>query len=928
MEATHYFLTQDGQLKAVAPGGLELAKDSGWKPVGTDLEEARALRDAGSTTGQLKTAASGFASGAIDAITAIPRAASALGSAALGTENPLADMTGRGALETGAYVAGGEGIEGAKAAQKFAAAERIRATMNPGTALASSMVGQVAGAVATSGIGAGLGSMATKGLGGGLAARIAGGAVTGAFEGAPLNLVAAQDQAYIDNRQLTGEQALAAMGTGALLGGGLGVAARGLGELGTVFRRTPIEEAEASAATKANHWSSAPIEEGEAGAAAGTREAIFEEAAPKESLLRRATRTSDEAINNSVTTTLRQEAMPETASYVRKAIGGENIAEIRSVEQGEAARELRTHINQMEEATSNLTPEWRELKASNVAKTIATGDEAFTAQSELAQNQIGTIRAKIDELRGDPLGYSQVGLKKLDDKVALAERKLGAAIESGKGEELMVTLDGLKRDMGPHGRGGDFGMSQAERATKNEVRGLYEDLRQSLMTDTWGEAGQMQRDVNAPFTKWLGTKKLFDQRFLTETGREGWERTVGADPAKIEPYVAGLGKSRNDLTHSVIEQHIASTQELATALAKAGELTADKAAELASIKTAAEGFSQTIERVQSKVGSINQAADFVVAHADSSSGVGKAIIGHVLGGPAGAAAGYALNLTNITKRIAVEQMAERAQKVLGSTLDGFFTGIRTATAGGGELAGKVAESAGRFAKPIPILTSLELFQGKHATPEAAYKARVSEVLQADANYGQKIRDNAGRVFGAVADSDPHSVGAAVIATTKSIQLLKATLPAPLLASNSLTPQASRPMPSRMEIQQYADTWMAVSKPLEVLKQIPQGTPTQAQMAAIKQIYPKLYDWVRQETMGRLIALDRDGIEVPIRERMILDTLLDLNGAGEPTFTAQFAMKYGPLMRDLPDQAGPMARTSGGAGMGKRLQTKTDTFIGG
>jgi hypothetical protein len=86
-------------------------------------------------------------------------------------------------------------------------------------------------------------------------------------------------------------------------------------------------------------------------------------------------------------------------------------------------------------------------------------------------------------------------------------------------------------------------------------------------------------------------------------------------------------------------------------------------------------------------------------------------------------------------------------------------------------------------------------------------------------------------------------------------------------------------------------------------------------------------------MTRIMKLDRDGIEIPIRERIILDTLLDLDGAGEPTFSGAFAMKYGPAMRDgaEQEQGGRHAPPRGGggqSGLAQRTTTKTETMIGG
>lgn len=927
-EETQYFLTQDGQLKAVAPGGLQLAQDSGWRPVGNDLEKARQVRDAGTLGGQVKTAASAAAAGAFDAFTALPRGVAAL------SGHPVApEFSGRGLLEQGAYELGGGGLEGAKAAQEFAAAERLRATENPKTAFGASLAGQVAGALPMAGLGGGLSKAIASEAGGGLLARVGGAAAAGAFEGAPLNLVAAQDQAYIENRQLTGEQALAAMGTGALLGAGAAGGAKALGELFSAAVPAVREKAASlfGRGAEAAEGEAAAGEQGMARAASGAEET---------SAVRKVLRTGDDNINRVIKATTQTEALPEAAEYVRAGVRGENLAEVKAVEQGAAARELRSAVSEMDVATRNLTPEWRELKAENVAKTIAKGEGAIERQAEIAQNQLGEMREKLNEMLADPAAYGDVGtLRKLDRHLTVAEREVSAGFESGKGEDMFVALDDLKKKLGPLAKPGRMLSVAADQESSREVRGLYEGLRQTLTDDAWGKAGEMQKGVNSAFEQWLGTKRLFDQRFMTETGREGWERTFGADPAKIEPYVKGLGASRNDLTQSIIEQHLDNTKKLAQELSKAGELTADKAAELKSIEQSATRFGETLEKVQNKVGAIEQAETVLGKSKEGSGLLGGSVVGHMIGGPIGTAVGFAAGAAAnpakfLTQRLAIEQMASRAESTIGGVLDSFFTGARESATTGAGIAG-AAEKVAAATRALPKaarsvgLTSLELFQGKHATPEAAYKARTNEILAANQNYGQQVRDNAGRVFGAVADFDPHSVGAAVNSATLAMQFLQTKLPAPLIDDKSLTPTASRPMPSRMEIQQYADVYAAVTKPLDVIKQIPSGSVTQDQMQAIQQCYPRLYQYIQQEVMGRLIAMDRDGIEVPIRERQILDITLNLNGAGERTFSREFVMKYGPMMRDLPDQP-PAQQGPGPQGpsmVATRLKTKTDSFLG-
>jgi hypothetical protein len=305
---------------------------------------------------------------------------------------------------------------------------------------------------------------------------------------------------------------------------------------------------------------------------------------------------------------------------------------------------------------------------------------------------------------------------------------------------MFVALDNLKRKMGPLAKPGRMLSVAADAESAREVRGLYDGLRDALTHDAWGQAGAMQKEVNGAYEKWLGTKDLFDQRFMTQTGKEGWQKTYGADPGKIESFVGGLGKSRNDLTNGIIDQHLDSTKNLAEALSKAGELTPEKAAELKSIRAAAERFQERSTDMQSRMAAMEQASEVLGKAKEGHGMLGASAIGHMLGGPLGTVAGLATGaVTNpakfMTQRLALEQFASKAEKITGQSLDRFFEGMRTV----GEKAGEVAKKLpGASSRPL-LPTALELFQGKHATPELAYTKRLAELQQASANYGQTAR---------------------------------------------------------------------------------------------------------------------------------------------------------------------------------------------
>ena len=215
-----------GQLTTHDPSkAAERVMSGRYSPVSAEdvaaFEHQKQL-DAHSSFGdQAAAAAKSAAVGALDASTAIVKAPVDLLSAAGGFESPLKEAGGRLVLSNLSYLAGEVfGDSGEKTQQGFDIDSRLQAEANPKANWLGSMGGQVASAAATGGL-----SLAAKGAG--LAVKTA----AGAAEGALLGSVAANEDAWFKDEDLTSEALLSSMGWGALIGGGASLALGGAGKL-------------------------------------------------------------------------------------------------------------------------------------------------------------------------------------------------------------------------------------------------------------------------------------------------------------------------------------------------------------------------------------------------------------------------------------------------------------------------------------------------------------------------------------------------------------------------------------------------------------------------------------------------------------------------------------------------------------------------
>jgi len=200
--------------------------------------EAHEARKRNSTLGaKAKTFAESAAAGAIDVAQA-PIALPLRANAALwGDEDPTRSISGRQTVENLATIFGnvreaaGSGKTGEGYGREYGENARARAEENPGTALAGNFAGSLAAGGPLSGVARGIGGSAARAVGEGALARAAGAFTAGAVEGAAYGQAQAGEEAYLHNIPLTGEKLIAAMGWGAVLGGGVSLAAHGASAL-------------------------------------------------------------------------------------------------------------------------------------------------------------------------------------------------------------------------------------------------------------------------------------------------------------------------------------------------------------------------------------------------------------------------------------------------------------------------------------------------------------------------------------------------------------------------------------------------------------------------------------------------------------------------------------------------------------------------
>lgn len=203
----------------------------------------------------------GLVAGTIGGALAGPKLVTALGTGAINAlggdvQDPLAPLSGRRFLEdmaaVTAHFTGGESeVAGRQEREATLASQAEHPIAFGGAELAGNVIG--AGGLAAGARGLAGGAAGALGLTG-RAAGIATNVGAGVLEGGALGADAASEQAWVKNAPLTSQQSLAAIGLGALFGGGISVAAAGASRLPAVTRLLrrgeAVEGLEGAAATE------------------------------------------------------------------------------------------------------------------------------------------------------------------------------------------------------------------------------------------------------------------------------------------------------------------------------------------------------------------------------------------------------------------------------------------------------------------------------------------------------------------------------------------------------------------------------------------------------------------------------------------------------------------------------------------------------
>lgn len=911
----------------------------------------------GSAMQQFGAGIEGAAAGVASAATAIPQVALA-GAEAIGrrlTDEPGAllegirdlrqELGGRQLVESAVEFAHKAVLpedEAAEAMREWRIRARDVAAQYPTTATIGEIAGNVAGIMATGGAGiAGAGRAIERGVAG-VGGRMAGLAARGMAEGALMGASVEQDRAWLEERQLTGEQVLAAAGPAGLLGGGLSVVGGLLGAAGRGVGRAIRKGATAAegGAVAATAEQAAAVS---TAGGAGAKVSVTVEPSRIESAAKQILGAKDSDVLAAGRAMFGDEVSPQMPQMARELASGKAV---RPQMVSQASDALHSDLTRVMESQDTLLDEVLRNKDLNVADQIRLKPPPPGAArvgrevGEQAWRDLGVIQEEMGRRTEKALRLGGAD-EKMAARAGAAARARLASLRGEVGElvarakndpaEVYAALDDarariLKTSQAMAETAGNAPNTELAREWAQKIEGIYANVREHLYDEgVWGVQGVAQREVNAAWPAYIDAKNYAFGDISRKTG----EVYLGGGLPKIPKLEILEGK-----TASIIEsldtpagrdklksmmRYVDATERLGLSIEKGYTLGPQSKKAADALRDSALKVRRTIAESLDKVHALEQAEQLL---RQGESG-GHGVVGGAIHAVA-TATGFEGATAAAAQRVRLEASAARTARKVVDALRWVGGTAGKTTEAAGEAVGGAARKVSPVLRPVRVST-LAQFVGKHETPEDAMRERALTIRDASRNNGEAIRDAVSRSFGDAAIADPHAVGALAAAATRGVEFLKGQLPSTTLPS--LTPATERvtSMPSRVEIQQFADLYHAVNSPLDVLARVGQSGASTAQIQAIAHVYPQLYSYAKTVIARKIRKLDAAGTPIPFQQRVNIDTVMSLDGAGERVLQDDFAMRYGPGFIPRPPPPPPPAR--GPSKSLASLTTQTDQMLG-
>jgi hypothetical protein len=586
-----------------------------------------------------------------------------------------------------------------------------------------------------------------------------------------------------------------------------------------------------------------------------------------------------------------------------------------------------------------------EFKAENVAKFVKRDPQTvLRAASKLDEldnatraldpviSSVGKRAKKVASEAAEELGpQNAAAVRKIIDS---GKVRVAKAIESGadKEAETFLALEEMNRGFAnlsknaqnalAHGAGGDpLKIAQTRKLfelteqTRRDVRTFLED------SDTWGQAAVNQQKRNAAIHEYLNTKTDFDNKFFVRTGERGddqmWAlKKKEADAGKIDQYMTSLDDWRKNKSHEQTIRHLDAKENLLKTLEEIGEIPPSLAKQFSEARAANQSFRAAIHTQAERLGNANMVRKLAQTE-EPMGGFAAAAMGSMLGGPVGAAAGFAFNaLANpgriVNKVIQIEALAQQIGRFDRSAAKSMQSFVR----GAGDRAAQALPRAQRIASAARRTAT-----GQVSASSPDYTRRAKQIQQMASDPELAIAA-VSRVTDGLDRTAPKLAQALTATHQNTLNYLNSLIPKPP-ASVRYPAQREAWKPPPAEIIKFERAYRAIVDPLSVLADLRAGTVTMDAVNALKATRPKMWADLRGVAMTT-VAAHPDQLDYAATVRLSL--MFDF--AGDPTLEPGFLSRHQAMAAAAPEGTEPaeQQQAPGGTnipGFSNAVQTHTE-----
>lgn len=502
-----------------------------------------------------------------------------------------------------------------------------------------------------------------------------------------------------------------------------------------------------------------------------------------------------------------------------------------------------------------------------------------------AVSMFAEARTRIDELAANAGEFEKYGaLNKLRKELASGEwddRLLKAAASDDAGAAIAFEMDNLKRVIGYAAKvkPGDMGSVQN---LKRDVAGVYEGLRRHLEADdVFGDFAQVQRDVNAGWTKSLRQSLKYNKAFRERLGSQDFEILRKHAPKKIRSWLENAGEFENSLEDEALAELLEGSRERAEVYQRILGGADNRATKLVS---GIDGFRDTWRAITEQ-NQTRLAAKKVSDQAKSRAIFGSAAVAG-LGMMAGASGGESLTGAGIAgAAIANPAAAARALAAVRATIGKRSGAILGAAGGVAERARGAASKAGR-----PVLQA-----AKGAALFTAYRDAARAVSSPEEP----------RKPPPELDVITPGLGAAVAKRQSDAkQFLKSKLPSGAIGQGMFGHLEAPPV-TEYQARTFLEYVRGAEDPLCVLEEVRDGNVSPEAIEAVRAIYPRTFAEIQQVVSEQLAGLKKPP---PYQSRLELYRVFGV--AADRSLSPEFFATMAQISGEQPEP--PQARTAGPA----------------